>query len=267
MEKARIGISACLLGFPVRYNGKHKLDSPLRDALAPHVDFFSVCPETECGLSVPREEARLVGNLRYPRMITLETRTDLTRLMLDWSAKRIAELRKEELSGFIFKGASPSCGLKHVRVFSYQGEEAGYGSGLFAQAFVTQFPDMPVEEEWPLRGDDLRRDFLEKVLLFHGKQQQQAAPLHVRQIAGKDHRFRELLDRHHTWPCSFPFKFIVPAEKLREILLLFPGEKPALRPSKEGKYIGITVHKHVQSSDEVLAYYNRLAGTKGVICL
>lgn len=268
MKKARIGISACLLGFPVRYNGKHKLDSRLLDAFAPHVDFFSVCPETECGLGVPREKARLVGNPRYPRMITLETRTDLTWLMLDWVTKRVEELRKEELNGFIFKGASPSCGLKHVMVFSHQGEEAGYGRGLFAHAFMTQFPDVPAEEEWSLRDDGLRRDFLERVLLFHDKQQRQMASLNMQQITDKHHNtFQELLDRHHTWPCSFPFKFIVPAEKLNEILLLFPEEEPVLRSSKEGKYVSVTIHKRVHSSEEVMACYNRLTGTKGVICL
>ena len=267
MEKARIGISACLLGFPVRYNGKHKLDSPLLDALSPHVDLLSVCPETECGLGVPREEAQLVGNPRYPKMITLRTRTDLTRLMLAWTTKRVVELHRERLSGFIFKGASPSCGLRHVRVFSHQGEEAGYGSGLFAHAFVMQFPHVPVEEEWPLRDDDLRHDFLERALLFHDKQQRQTASVNMRQITDKHHTFRELLDRCHTWPCSFPFKFIVPAEKLHEILLLFPEEEPTLRSSKEGKYVSVTIRKRVCSSNEVLEYYNRLTGIKGVICL
>jgi uncharacterized protein YbbK (DUF523 family)/putative lipoic acid-binding regulatory protein len=267
MKKAKIGISACLLGFPLRYDGKHKLlDSRLRDALAPHVDFVSVCPETECGLGIPREKARLVGNPRYPRMITIETGVDLTRLILDWSAQRVAELGKEGLSGFIFKGSSPSCGLRQVRVFSPQGEAAGYGRGLFAHALTTRFPEMPVEEEWNLRDDDLRRDFLERVLSFHEKQQRQAA-LPDMQTTDKQQTFRELLDQCHTWPCSFPFKFIVPQEKLQEILLLFPEEKPSLRSSKGGKYVSVTINKRVHSSDEVLACYDRLAGTKGVICL
>ncbi|MDR2861058.1 MAG: DUF493 family protein [Syntrophobacterales bacterium] len=264
MKKAKIGISACLLGFPVRYNGKHKLDSPLLAALEPHADFFSVCPETECGLSVPREEARLFGNPRYPKMITVETRCDLTRQMIDWADRKVRELREEKLSGFIFKGGSPSCGLKLVRVFDHQGEEAGYGTGLFAQAFVRQFPDVPVEEELPLRDFRLRDDFIKRVLLFHDRQ---CRPPAMGQITAQHHTFRELLDRNHTWPCLFPFKFIAPMEKLHDILLLFPEEEPALRSSKEGKYVSVTIRKHVRSSDEVVACYNRLEGIKGVICL
>jgi putative lipoic acid-binding regulatory protein len=183
--------------------------------------------------------------------------------MTDWAAARINELHEEGLSGFIFKGGSPSCGLKHVRVFSRQGEEIGYGSGLFAHAFVTRFPHVPVEEEWPLRDSRLRHDFVEQVLSFHDKQRQ--APAAV-QTADR-HSFQELLDRRHTWPCLFPFKFIVPAEKLPDILSLFPEEEPVLRPSKGGKYVSVTIHKHVRSSDDVIACYNRLAGMEGVICL
>ena len=264
MKKVKIGISACLLGFPVRYNGKHKLEPHLLDALTPHVDFLSICPEIECGLSVPREEARLFGNPHYPKMITVETQRDLTRQMIDWADRRIRELREEELSGFIFKGGSPSCGLKYVRIFSYQGEEAGYGSGLFAHAFVTQFPAVPVEEEWPLRDSRFRDDFLEQIWLFRDKQQQ---PLTMKQMTDKHHKFQKLLDQHYAWPCSFSFKFVAPAEKLQDVLLLFPDEKPVLRPSKEGKYVSVTIHKHVRSSDEVMVYYNRLTGIKGVICL
>jgi len=264
--KAKIGVSACLLGFPVRYDGKHKLDAQLLDALRPHVDFISVCPETECGLGVPREEARLVGNPRYPQMITVETGHDLTRKMLNWTAGKIKELRREKLSGFIFKRGSPSCGLRHVRVFTRQGDEAGYGSGLFAHAFTAQFPRTPVEEEWPLQDHGLRDNFMAQVLSFHAGQQQKGS-LNMQEITDKYRSFRELLEEHYTWPCLFPFKFIAPAEKIADVLLLFPGEEPALRSSKGGKYISVTIRKHVTSGDDVIACYNRVGGIKGVICL
>ena len=83
----------------------------------------------------------------------------------------------------------------------------------------------------------------------------------------KESQFRDLLDANYRWPCSFPFKFIIPAEKRDEILALFPGEEYTCRPSKTGKYVSVTIHKHVSSSAEVLEIYNRFKTIEGVICL
>ena len=102
MEKTiRVGISTCLLGENVRYDGGHKLDRYLMDTLGQYVDYVPVCPEVECGLGVPREAIRLVGDPESPRLVTVKTGHDLTERMLAWAGKRVKELEREGLCGFI----------------------------------------------------------------------------------------------------------------------------------------------------------------------
>jgi hypothetical protein len=83
----------------------------------------------------------------------------------------------------------------------------------------------------------------------------------------KESKFKELLDENYCWPCAFPFKFIIPADKLEAILNLFPGEEYACRPSRTGKYMSITIHKNVCSSEDVVRIYDLVGTTEGVICL
>src|SRR6056297_2248707 len=111
MEKIRLGISACLLGQQVRYDGGHKRDTFLTGTLAEYVDYVPVCPEVEIGLPTPREALRLVGDSDNPRLITQKTGIDYTERMQDWAAVRLQALEKEELCGFIFKSRSPSSGM------------------------------------------------------------------------------------------------------------------------------------------------------------
>ncbi len=162
--KMRLGISACLLGEPVRYDGGHKLDRGLTETLGRYVEYVPVCPEVECGLGVPREPMSLVGDPKAPRLLTNYRREDLTELMLSWAGKRVVELEKEDLSGFIFKSKSPSCGMHGIKVYDNQGRAARTGMGLFAGLFRDRFPLLAVEHEVGLGDPDDREDFIERVL-------------------------------------------------------------------------------------------------------
>ena|SRR5437016_4572234 len=162
----RIGISQCLLGDNVRYDGGHKLDSVLIETLGQQVEWVPVCPEVEIGLGTPREPMHLVGDHHAPRLITLNARMDHTEAMNRFAQKRVRELEALDLSGFVFKSASPSCGIKGVALFNAQGMETHDGVGLFARAFIAHFPDMPVEEESLLHNPQAVKIFLERVLAY-----------------------------------------------------------------------------------------------------
>lgn len=159
----RLGISACLLGRPVRYDGGHRLDHFLAEELGRFVEYVPVCPEAEAGLGVPREAMRLVGDPEHPRLVTVRTGEDHTALMTDWAQRRVRELEAEDLCGFIFKKGSPSSGLMRVKVYTQDGRPSRQGVGMFARAFVEHFPTLPVEEEGRLNDADIRENFIERV--------------------------------------------------------------------------------------------------------
>ncbi len=165
MEQPRIklGVSACLTGQPVRYDGGHKLDRFLIHTLGQYVDYVPVCPETECGLSVPREAMRLVGDPSCPRLITINTGVDLTDQMVSWAKKRLSELADEDLCGFVFKSKSPSCGMERVKVYNDKGMPIQKGRGVFAGMFMDRFPLIPAEDEGRLNDPLLRENFIERI--------------------------------------------------------------------------------------------------------
>lgn len=166
MQKPRLGISTCLLGEPVRYDGGHKLDQFLRDILGQFVDYVPVCPEVECGLPVPRESMHLEGDPDAPRLVTSRSRRDLTDQMLSWAKHRVRELEKEELSGFIFKSNSPSSGMERIRVYDNRGMSRKVGRGLFARTFMNHFPHVPVEDEGRLHDPAIRENFIERIFVY-----------------------------------------------------------------------------------------------------
>jgi len=163
MERIRIGVSQCLLGDRVRYDGQHKHDHFITDTLGNWVEYVPVCPEVECGLPVPREAMRLVGPVDAPRLMTQRTERDLTDQMLEWAARRVRELEREDLCGFIFKARSPSSGMERVKIYNGRGGLSGHGVGLFAAAFMAHFPLLPVEEEGRLNDPALRENFIERI--------------------------------------------------------------------------------------------------------
>lgn len=159
----KIGISSCLMGNNVRYDGGHKLDRYIRDTLGRYVEFVPVCPESECGLTIPREPMRLVGDPAAPRLITIRTGIDHTERMLAWSRERVRTLEHENLCGFIFKKDSPSSGMTRVKVYNPDGRPERKGSGLFARVFMTHFPLLPVEDEGRLHDPKIRENFIERI--------------------------------------------------------------------------------------------------------
>jgi uncharacterized protein YbgA (DUF1722 family)/uncharacterized protein YbbK (DUF523 family) len=162
-SKIRLGISACLLGQPVRYDGGHKLDRFLTETLGRHVEYVPVCPEVECGMPVPRESMRLEGDPDAPRLTTTRTKIDKTRQMVSWAERRVAELEAEELMGFIFKSDSPSSGMERVKVYNDKNMAVRKGVGMFARSYMHRFPLLPVEEEGRLHDPALRENFIERI--------------------------------------------------------------------------------------------------------
>jgi len=162
----RLGISSCLVGERVRWNGTHKLDRFLTDTLGKFVEYVPVCPEVECGFDVPREPLRQVGDPDSPRLITSRTKIDYTDRMTRWARERVIELEKEGLCGFIFKSRSPSSGMERVKVYNETGTPVKKGVGIFARKFMEHFPLLPVEEDGRLHNPKLRENFIERIFTF-----------------------------------------------------------------------------------------------------
>jgi uncharacterized protein YbbK (DUF523 family) len=167
-----IGVSSCLLGENLRYDGGHKLDPYITDVLGQVFSLMPVCPEVGCGLPVPREPMRLEGDPAAPRLMTISTRIDLTGRMLAYCEATVKELEQVNLCGFIFRKGSPSSGLRHVAVHQ-PGEIVNSGSGLFAAAVIRHFPLLPVVEDEDLRDPATRENFIEQVVCYsRGKNSQ-----------------------------------------------------------------------------------------------
>ncbi|MFN2268226.1 MAG: YbgA family protein [Desulfonatronovibrio sp.] len=162
----KIGISTCLLGQQVRYDGGHKHDRYLTDILGKYVTYVPVCPETESGLPVPREAMRLVGEIENPKLVTIKTGIDQTKRLQDWSSSKIHDLKNENLCGFIFKSKSPSSGMERVKVYNDKGHPVPKGRGIFAGMFMDRLPLIPVEEDGRLNDAKLRENFIARIFVF-----------------------------------------------------------------------------------------------------
>jgi uncharacterized protein YbgA (DUF1722 family)/uncharacterized protein YbbK (DUF523 family) len=166
-ERIKIGISSCLLGNEVRYDGGHKLDHFLRDTLGAYTEYVPVCPEVEMGLPIPREAMRLVGDPQAPRLVTRKSGVDYTERMKKWAEKRLDSLEREGLRGFIFKSRSPSSGMGRVKVYTEAGMPAGKGAGIFARVLQDRLPLLPFEDEGRLHDAGIRENFIERIFVFH----------------------------------------------------------------------------------------------------
>jgi len=162
-QKIRLGVSACLLGQPVRYDGGHKRDAFLTDTLGPFVEWVPVCPEMEIGLGVPRPPIRLVGDPHTPRLVVERTGEDLTARMQRWARGRVETLEALGLHGYVLKRGSPSCGLFRVPVYGEDGARGRVGQGRFAAALTDALPQLPIEEEGRLADAGIRESFIERV--------------------------------------------------------------------------------------------------------
>ena len=163
----RVGISACLLGQQVRFDGGHKRDLFLTDTFGKFVDWVAICPEVEVGMGVPRETVRLVGAPSHPRMIAEKSGKDWTDAMHRFAAKRVRDIAEKHLSGYVLKKNSPSCGMARVKVYNISGMPERQGRGLFAAALMSQWPLLPVEEDGRLNDLKLRENFIERIFAYH----------------------------------------------------------------------------------------------------
>jgi uncharacterized protein YbbK (DUF523 family) len=164
--KPRVGVSSCLLGEAVRFDGGHKRNALLAEILGPLVEWVPVCPEVELGLGTPRDTLRLERRDGDLRMVVPKTGRDLTQAMRAFAARRVFELAHEELNGYVFKSNSPSCGVERVVVYTDDGTSLRTGRGLFAEELIRQNPLLPVEEEGRLGDTRIRADFIERVFAY-----------------------------------------------------------------------------------------------------
>jgi len=163
----RLGVSTCLLGEEVRYDGGHKLDRFLVNTLGRYFEWVPVCPEVEMGLPTPRESMRLIGDPEAPRLIAPKSGTDYTEQMQAWAHQRVEQLAQTKLHGFIFKKDSPSSGLFRVKVYNEHGMAQRNGTGMFPRAVMNRFPLLPLEEEGRLNDMPLRENFIERVFTYY----------------------------------------------------------------------------------------------------
>jgi uncharacterized protein YbgA (DUF1722 family)/uncharacterized protein YbbK (DUF523 family) len=252
----RLGISRCLLGDEVRFDGGHKRDNFLTDVLGPYVEWIPVCPEVEAGLGTPREAMRLVGDPAHPRLLTIKSGRDHTRALERMTTGRLAELGRSDLSGFVFKRGSPSCGLERVRVYTEKGMPSHTGAGIFARAFAEQFPLIPVEEEGRLADAPLRENFIERIFCYRRYQD-----------LLEDGVTRQAVVRFHTI-----HKYLLLAHSVQHYQWLgrLVGQADRYRPKELAvKYgelfmkalaVKATVRKHVNVLQHMLGYFKAHLG-------
>jgi len=252
----RLGISRCLLGDEVRFDGGHKRDNFLTDVLGPYVEWIPVCPEVEAGLGTPREAMRLVGDPAHPRLLTIKSGRDHTRALEKMTTGRLAELGNLDLSGYVFKRGSPSCGVERVRVYTEQAMPSHNGVGIFARAFIEHFPLIPVEEEGRLCDAPLRENFIERVFCYR--------------------RYQDLLQNGVTRQAVVRFhtihKYLLLAHSAQHYQALgrLVGQAEHHRPKELGfKYgelfmkalaVKATVRKHVNVLQHILGYFKTQLG-------
>ena len=168
-EKMRIkvGISTCLLGQRVRFDGGHKHDRYITDILGEFFEFVPVCPEVAIGMGTPREAVRLQGEVSAPRLVGVKSGRDWTNRMNTYARKRVQLFVNQPISGYILKKDSPSCGMERVRVYGNTGMPTRHGRGLYAAELLKQLPFLPVEEEGRLNDVKLRENFIVRVFAYH----------------------------------------------------------------------------------------------------
>jgi uncharacterized protein YbgA (DUF1722 family)/uncharacterized protein YbbK (DUF523 family) len=248
-----MGISSCLLGERVRYDGQHKHDPYLTETLGQFFEWVPVCPEVECGLSIPREAMRLVGDPERPRLVTQKTGIDHTERMQAWARKRLRELEPLDLHGYVFKRASPSSGLERVKVYEGSGMPRKVGVGLWARAFTEHFPLLPAEEEGRLHDPVLRENFIERVFALKSFRETVARGRTRANLVEFHARHKLLLMSHSP-------------EKLRELGRLVAHAKELPSTELYERYqvlflaalaVHATVRKHVNVLQHMLGYFKQ----------
>lgn len=252
-DKIRLGISSCLLGEKVRFDGGHKLDHFLTDTLGRFVEYVPVCPEVEVGLPTPRQTLRLVGEPQHQRLVFSKSGEDITERMMAWARKRVAELEKEDLCGFIFKAKSPSSGMERVKLYDRNGVPNKQGVGLFARAFMEHFPLLPVEEDGRLHDPVLRENFIEIIFALKRWRETLAEGMTRGNLVNYHTRHKLLLLSHSTEIYRQLGKLVAGAGKVNEKVLF----DQYLALLMKGLRLKTTVAKHVNVLQHVLGYFKK----------
>ncbi|MBF0413152.1 MAG: DUF523 and DUF1722 domain-containing protein [Desulfamplus sp.] len=224
IDSIKIGISTCLLGKNVRYDGGHSHDPFLTGTLGQFLEYVPVCPEVECGMPVPREAIRLVGDVDNPKLMTQKTGIDKTSMMQEWIPEKLKFLESQDLCGFIFKNKSPSSGLYRIKVYGEDGDvKSNNGVGLFARAFTKHFPRIPVEESGRLHDPKLRENFIENI--FTLKRWRDVIKGFRQRTASINSSFYENGDTHSLSQGSGRMGALVDFHTKNKLLLLSHSEK------------------------------------------
>jgi len=215
--KIRIGVSACLLGENVRFDGGHKKDAYLTSTLAPFVEWVAVCPEVEIGMGTPREPIRLVRDPEGAelRLVSVKGNVDHTKRMKNYARARIQQLMHDRLNGYILKKDSPSCGMERVKVHAENGTSTKTGVGIFAVALMEAMPHLPVEEEGRLHDARLRANFIVRVFAHHRWQHVAQPPYPRRELVAFHARHKLLLMAHSETHMREAGKLVAAADKLK----------------------------------------------------
>lgn len=164
MKRPVIGVSRCLLGERVRYDGGARYEPYIIESLESIADLMGLCPEVECGMPIPREPAEIGGTPLSPAFICVHTGRNLTSLLMPWVRQRLELFAREPVHGMVLKSNSPSCAAVTPKpVFLPNGNTAGRSFGLFARAFRQRFPWVPVADEVSLADPLVLEEFVERV--------------------------------------------------------------------------------------------------------
>jgi uncharacterized protein YbgA (DUF1722 family)/uncharacterized protein YbbK (DUF523 family) len=252
-DRVKIGVSACLLGRKVRYDGGHKHDHYITDILGEYLEFVPVCPEVEAGFSIPREAFRLVGDPQNPRLVTSRSHVDHTERMIAWAEKRVRELEKENLCGFIFKRGSPNSGLCRVKVYNPKGMAEKKGVGIFARVFTRHFPLLPVEEEGRLNDPTLREMFIEQIFALKRWRETLARPANLNNLVDFHTRHKLLILAHSPAHATLMGKSLADGSKrpIREICAEY--EKLLI----EALRFRATLKKNMNVLQHIMGYFKK----------
>jgi uncharacterized protein YbgA (DUF1722 family)/uncharacterized protein YbbK (DUF523 family) len=253
MEKIRIGVSRCLLGEKVRYDGGHQHDRYITDTLGRYFEYIPVCPEVEYGFPIPREPIHLVGNPGTPRLVTVNTGIDHTDGMVAWAGRRLKELRKKDLCGFIFKSKSPSCGMNEAKVYALAGVPTRKGVGIFARAFMQCFPLLPVEDDGRLHDPILRENFVERLFAYRSWQNLPEGDKSIKNLIDFHTNHKLLLMSHSPKHYSTLGKLVADAKNRQTDLYA-----EYIRTMMDGLRLIATARKHVNVLHHVFGYFKTL---------
>lgn len=255
-DQLLIGVSSCLLGNPVRYDGVDQRDPFITDLLGRFIKLFPVCPEQESGLGVPREMMRLVGEAAHPRLKGIYSGADQTERIISWCRQKITQLDTGELHGFIFKSKSPSCGTERVKVYPRNNAEEWQriGTGLFAKAFMDHFPLLPVTDEVKIQNLAMRDNFIEQLFICKRWRATRKGALSAHDLI-EFHSTNKLQVLAHSETHYRAMGKVAAQTKVKPMTELFADYETLLM---EALRVITTPEKHVNVLQHILGYFKKL---------